>query len=73
VHVHEKCESIRIAYLYAVCNVYILSKRARTVVLEDRRGSARNELRELTLEVVAMADLEKRRNGMYVVCRGERE
>ena len=38
----------RIAYLYAVCNVYVLAKRARTEVLEDRRGSARNELREST-------------------------
>jgi hypothetical protein len=25
------------------------------------------------LEVVTMADLEKRRNGLYVVCGGERE
>jgi hypothetical protein len=44
VHVHESA-SIRIAYLYAVCNAYILSKGAVTEVLEDRSGSARNELK----------------------------
>ena len=47
-HVHEKCESIRMAYLSAVCSVHILSKRARTEVLEDGRGSTRNELKEST-------------------------
>jgi hypothetical protein len=44
--VHDKSESIGIAYLFPACNVYILSKRVLTVVLEDRRGSARNKLRE---------------------------
>ena len=44
----EKCFSIWIAYLYSVRNVYVLAMRARTEVLEDRRGSARNELREST-------------------------
>jgi hypothetical protein len=47
-YVHEMCESIRIAYFFPVRNVYILSKRVRTVVLEDRRGSAMIELREST-------------------------
>jgi hypothetical protein len=48
--VHEECESIRISYLYAVRNAYILAKRAQdqTEVLEDSRGSARKELREST-------------------------
>ena len=44
----EKCFSIWIAYLYSIRNVYVLAMRARTEVLEDRRGSARNELREST-------------------------
>ena len=35
-----------LSYLFEVCNLYILAKRARTEVLEDREGSARNELRE---------------------------
>ena len=50
-HVYEKCDSIGyriIAYLYAVRSVYVLPKRVRTEVLEDRRGTARNELREST-------------------------
>jgi hypothetical protein len=48
VHVHEECEGIRIVYLYAARDAYILAKRARaqTEVPEVRRGSARNELRE---------------------------
>jgi hypothetical protein len=69
-----KISGTRITYLYAVGNVYNLSKRAVTEVLEDRRGSARNKLKRSTdLGVVAIADLEKGRNGMYVVCRSERE
>jgi hypothetical protein len=50
VHAHEKCESIRNAYLDAVChgNGYILSKSERTEVLEDRRDIARNEDMEST-------------------------
>lgn len=47
VHVHETCESI-FGYLYSVRNGNILSKRAHTEVLEDRRGNARNKLREST-------------------------
>ena len=42
-------ESTRIAYLYAVRNVYILAKRELKVVLEDRKGSAENNLRKLIL------------------------
>jgi hypothetical protein len=50
VHVHEECESIRFAYLYATRNSYILAKRAQAQSegSEVRRGSARNELREST-------------------------
>lgn len=43
-----RCANIKITYLYAFCNVYILAKRAVAEVLEDRRGNARNELREST-------------------------
>ena len=45
---HEKGLEYWISHLYDACNGDILSRRALTVVLEDRIGTTRNELRELT-------------------------
>jgi hypothetical protein len=67
---HETLES---AHLYSVCTYYNLAKKVLAVALGDPRDSARNEVKKMIVCNVAMADPEKHRNEMDVVCRDERK
>ena len=76
VDVGEMCERIKARYLYSVCSLYILARRALKVVLEYSRLSARNvEMNSRTdaFAKVEMTDNEKPRDGIDVVCRAERK
>jgi hypothetical protein len=48
VHLDAMGESIWVTYLYSICGFYNLATRTLTMALEDPRGSAINEPKELT-------------------------